>query len=187
MDVMTQPVGYKNLDVDKVIARCQRGDQGAYREIYSRYARAMYNTCHRIVNNQSDAEDLLQEGFALAFRRIHSFDGRSTFGWWLKRIMVNTCISHVRKKKLDMEPLEANQDRMPEDHQTSNVPYNVEQIHTCIQQLPTGYRTVLSLYLLEGYDHREISEILNVAESTTRSQYVRARKKLQENLKALQS
>ena len=182
---MVAPIGYKSLEIDSIVSKCQAGEQRAFREVYNRYARAMYNTCFRIVNNHADAEDLLQEGFTQAFRRINSFDGRATFGYWLKRIMINTCISYVRKKKLPMDPLETNQDIMQDDDSTSQFPYEIEQIHSCIQALPTGYRTVLSLYLLEGYDHKEIAEILEVAESTTRSQYIRARKKLQENLKAL--
>ncbi|MBX2814527.1 MAG: RNA polymerase sigma factor [Saprospiraceae bacterium] len=173
--------------LEPLVVRCQEGHSDAFRELYQRYSKAMYNTCYRIVNSHADAEDLLQEGFTQAFRRINSFDGRSTIGYWLKRIMINTSISYLRKKRLDIQPLDLiHEKQLPAEKVTpEEVDYNIHQIHHCIQELPTGYRTVLSLYLLEGYDHKEIAQILNVAESTTRTQYLRARKKLQENLKAL--
>lgn len=172
-------------ELDELIARCRQGRESAFRALYDRYAKAMYNTCFRILNNHADSQDAMQEGFCKAFKQLATFDQRSTFGYWLKRIMVNTSITLLRKRKHALAFDEIEEEVGYESEETPDCRLDVHRVHQCIQQLAPGYRTVLSLYLIEGYDHKEIAKILNVAESTTRTQYLRARKKLQANLNSI--
>jgi RNA polymerase sigma-70 factor (ECF subfamily) len=141
----------------------------------------MFSTCYRLLNDFAAAEDVLQESFTDAFRHLEHFEYKSSFGAWLKQIVINKCITHLRKNKIkwiDMEASEA--DKLPEEDQVdeNEIEFKVQEIKQAIQQLPNGYRTVLTLYLLEGYDHEEISQILGIAHSTTRTQYKRAKDKL---------
>ena len=141
----------------------------------------MFSTCYRILNYFAAAEDVLQEAFSDAFRHLQHFEYKSSFGAWLKQIVVNKCITHLKKNKIrwiDVENSEA--DKLPEDDAVDEVEieYKVQEIKQAIQQLPNGYRTVLTLYLLEGYDHEEIAQILGITHSTTRTQYKRAKDKL---------
>lgn len=172
-------------EVADLVDRCKMGDQPAYKALYDRYIHAMYNTSYRIVNQATDAEDAVQEAFTQAFRNIRNFDGRSTFGHWLKRIVVNKSINLIRARKFDLvdiDRLQVVEENVGEGQEDQKV--SIGQVNQAIQQLPAGYRTVLSLYLIEGYDHQEIAQILNVAESTTRTQYIRAKKKLRHLLNA---
>ena len=166
---------------DELVERCKSGDAPGYKELYNRYARAMYNTCLRILNNTTEAEDVLQESFLDAFRSLHDFHYRSTFGAWLKKIVINKSINILRKRRNDLVDLESTELQAVTDEETTNeedVHYKVEEVKKMITRLPDGYRTVLSLYLLEGYDHEEISQILNISHNTVRTQYVRAKQKL---------
>ena len=151
----------------------------------------MYNVCLRIVNHEAEAEDVLQEAFIDAFSHIGTFRGTSTFGAWLKQIVVNRAINHLRGRRLELISLESNQ--FGDDGDTTDwaddEPYDedgvlleVERVRRAMQQLPEGYRVVLSLYLFEGYDHEEISNILNISETTSRTQYLRGKKRLLELL-----
>jgi RNA polymerase sigma-70 factor (ECF subfamily) len=171
---------------DELIERCLRGDTLGYRELYQRYSKAMYNTCLRLLNNTAEAEDVLQESFIEAFKHLDRFEYRTSFGGWLKQICVNRSINQLRKRKLDLVGIEhadhfdvANEKPVDE----VEIMLKVESVKKAIMQLPDGYRTVLNLYLLEGYDHEEIAEILHVAESTTRTQYMRGKQKLLQLLK----
>jgi RNA polymerase sigma factor (sigma-70 family) len=171
---------------DELIERCKRGDMLGFKELYQRYAKAMFNTCLRIVNNAAEAEDVLQESFTEAFRNLHAFEYRTSFGGWLKQICINRSINQLKKKKVNLVDIEGTniQDHLPDTHfDEHEIHLKVETVKKGIQSLPDGYRTVLSLYLLEGYDHEEIAVILNVAESTTRTQYIRAKQKLLQLLK----
>lgn len=164
---------------DELIERCKRGDAAGCKELYQRYAKAMFNTSLRILNNRTEAEDVLQESFAEAFKSLHSFEYRTSFGGWLKQICINRSINQLKKRKV----LWVNIDGIDVGDRTDvpdedDLHLQVERVKQSIMALPDGYRTVLSLYLLEGYDHEEIAEILNVAASTTRSQYMRAKQKL---------
>jgi RNA polymerase sigma-70 factor (ECF subfamily) len=146
----------------------------------------MYNTCLRIVNDSLEAEDIMQESFLKAFDKINFYKGEVSFGAWLKRIVINHSLDELRKRKLETSSIEdsvyeiKDEEKKGEDEE---VDVKVEEIKKAIQLLPDGYRIVLSLYLIEGYDHDEISEILNISSSTSRSQFARAKKKLIECLK----
>lgn len=136
-----------------------------------------------MLRDKAAAEDALQEAFISAFSNLKSFQGRSSFGAWLKRIVVNKCLSHISRNKQLFEPIE---DEMLEDITEEPTPrgldLNPKLVHQAIKNLPQGCRIVFTLYQLEGYDHKEISEILNVSVSTSKSQYHRAKKLLQQQL-----
>lgn len=171
---------------DELVERCKVGDARSYEALYRQYAKAMYNTSLRIVNNTADAEDVLQEAFTDAFRSLEDFNYRSTFGAWLKRIVINKSINTLRKRKVHLEEIEETEAQAlpaeePVDERTIRL--QVDGIRKTVQQLPDGYRAVLSLYLLEGYDHEEISEILGISHNTVRTQYIRAKQRLLNILK----
>ena len=177
-----------------LVKRCQLGERRAQHDLYQHYVKAMYNVCLRIVNHEAEAEDVLQEAFIDAFSHINTFRGQSTFGAWLKQIVVNRAINHLRGRRLELVSLESNQfgedesaDRADwadtETYDEGDIQLEVERVRRGIQQLPEGYRVVLSLYLFEGYDHEEISNVLNISETTSRTQYLRGKKRLLELLK----
>jgi RNA polymerase sigma factor (sigma-70 family) len=171
---------------DELIERCKNGDAAGYKELYQRYAKAMFNTCLRIVNNIAEAEDVLQESFTEAFKNLHGFEYRTSFGGWLKQICINRSINQLKKRKVTWVDIDATDtyDKADETIVDENeIRLKVDAVKRAIMALPDGYRTVLTLYLLEGYDHEEIAEILNVAQSTTRTQYIRAKQKLLQFLK----
>ncbi|MBO9658498.1 MAG: RNA polymerase sigma factor [Chitinophagaceae bacterium] len=140
----------------------------------------MYNTAYRITNHTADAEDILQEAFIDAFQQISSFRQQSTFGAWLKQIVVFKSISLIKKRRLLLVEFESvNVDiEQEEDMDEETIAMNVNAVKTALQSLPDGYRAVLSLYLLEGYDQEEIANIMQVAPSTVRTQYIRGKRKL---------
>ncbi|GAB4189850.1 MAG: sigma-70 family RNA polymerase sigma factor [Thermoflexibacter sp.] len=177
---------YQNSN-EQIILRCKRGDRKAQYEIYKLYAKAMYNVCLRITGDTLEAEDVLQEAFLIAFEKIGTYRNEAAFGAWLKKIVVNAALNQVRKRRFQFSDIDSNEDYEDESHHEAiaieEKSYQAEQIRKAIAQLPDGFRIVFSLYLLEGYDHQEIAEILGISVSTSKSQYNRAKKKLQEILK----
>jgi len=159
-----------------LIEECRKGSSKAQFRLYNLYSKAMYNLAYRILNNREDAEDILQEAFVECFRNIGSFRFESTFGAWLKRIVVNKCINQIKKKKIDLTLCETLPPVIYEEDE--EVTYDTGKIFKNIEMLPDGFRIILTLYLLEGYDHSEISQILGISESTSKSQYSRAKEKL---------
>ena len=176
---------YQNIHQDLINA-CRQGNAKAQFEIYKLYYKAMYNSSLRILNNTQEAEDVMQEAFLSAFDKIDSYKGEVSFGAWLKRIVVNKALDYLKRNKIDALPLDEKIDQLSEEedkNDTIETENSVEEIKKAIEQLPSGYRIVLTLYLIEAYDHEEISEILNISASTSRSQYNRAKKKLIQILK----
>jgi RNA polymerase sigma factor (sigma-70 family) len=163
-----------------LIEECRKGNRKAQFRLYKQYSKAMYNLAYRILNNREDAEDILQEAFLECFNNITSFRFESTFGAWLKKILVNKCINQLKKKKIDLTLCETLPTVIYEEDE--EVKYDTGKIFKGIGMLPDGYRVILTLYLLEGYDHSEISQILGVSESTSKSQYSRAKEKLRKIL-----
>lgn len=145
----------------------------------------MYNTSLRITGNEMDAEDVLQESFVSAFKNLISYRGTASFGSWLKRIVVNNAINQVKRRKFDFESVEGKEDEdaFYDSVVEIDISYDVTMIKEGISRLPEGYRLVLTLYLIEGYDHKEIGQILDISESTSKSQFNRSKKKLKEILK----
>lgn len=168
----------------ELIEGCRQNNQKAQLQIYKLYYKAMFNTSLRIVNDTAEAEDVMQESFLQAFQSIDTYRADSTFGAWLKRIVINRSLDVLKKNRpeysldeLDHEPAETAFD--DEDYMMV-LSSKVETIRKCIHMLPDNYRVVLSLYLLEGYDHEEISQILGISENLSRTRHFRARKKLLE-------
>lgn len=177
------------LYVDKhynLVVECKRGNRKAQYELYKLYSKGMYNVAMRIINNEDDAADVLQESFIDAFTRITDFRQETTFGLWIKQIVINRSISCLRKRKMEFVSLEdSHLDHIPDEEPADDeeLQFQVKQVMDGIKSLPDGYRIVLSLYLLEGYDHEEIAHILKITESTSRTQFLRAKRKLIEILR----
>jgi RNA polymerase sigma-70 factor (ECF subfamily) len=138
----------------------------------------MYNVALRIVNDDAEAEDVLQEAFLDAFNRIADFRQETTFGLWLKQIVINRAINYLRKRKAEFVSIDDVDvaEEPATDYETTQL--KVDAIKAAIAELPDGYRVVLTLYLFEGYDHEEIAHILKITENTSRTQYMRAKRKL---------
>jgi len=169
-----------------LVVECKQGSKKACYELYKLYSKAMLNIAFRIVGNIGEAEDVLQEAFLDAFNKVKDFRQETTFGLWLKQIVVNKAINLLRKRKLDWVDMEGEQlENIPDEEadDEDETLYKVALVKETMKQLPDGYRVVLSLYLLEGYDHEEIGQILNISENTSRTQFLRAKRKLTELLK----
>lgn len=171
-----------------LIERCAQGDRLAQKELYRLYFKAMYNTCFRMLNDQAEAEDVMQESFLAAFTRINTYRGEMSFGSWLKRIVINKSIDVLRARKVKFEELNEKSAilAMPDEPDADiegNHAAMVEKIRETVRKLPDGFRVVLTLSLFEGYDHEEIASILQISESTSRSQLARAKRKLIDYLK----
>jgi RNA polymerase sigma factor (sigma-70 family) len=170
-----------------LVERCKKGDRKAQYKLYRLYAKAMFNIAMRITNDYMEAEDVLQEAFVRAFRKLESFKGDATFGAWLKRIVVNTAINQLRKKRLEFKELDEEKLEIPDEKSPErDCQWEMSEIRQAIASLPEGYRVVFSLYCLEGYDHAEIASILEISEATSKSQYSRAKKKLRNILQSKQ-
>ena len=171
-----------NID-DRLIDRCKNGEVKAQFLLYKKYSKAMYNIAIRFLNNKMDAEDILQESFVTAFEKLRELTNNDAFGSWLKRIVINNCITQIRRNKLEFDDIE--------DYMTADYPDDGDEdltvdpvlVHKAIKELPAGGRTVLVLHALEGYKHHEIAEMLGISESTSKSQYRRALELLYINLK----
>lgn len=177
----------EQIDIHRpLIAKAEKGSPKAQKQLYDLYAKAMFNICYRMMNNMQDAEDMLQEVFCEAFSRLSSFRFESTFGAWVKRITINKCINELKKRKVCLElKEEITPDAIIDEYEDNeDIAYSVQNIKLAMGLLPDGYRVIFSLYMLEGYDHQEISEILGITVSTSKSQLARAKRKLIEVLKA---
>lgn len=171
---------------DDVVESCKQGSAQGYETLYREYSKAMFNTSLRIVNNSADAEDIIQEAFTEAFRNIERFDYRSTFGAWIKRIVINKSINHLRDKKfklVDISQTRTEEMELEEAPDEAETQFKVEEIKKAISIMPDGYRTIFTLSAFEGYGYNEISLMLNITETTVRTQYHRARKHLLNLLK----
>jgi RNA polymerase sigma factor (sigma-70 family) len=173
-----------DLNIDgQIIERCRNGEDKAQFILYKQYSKAMYNIAIRFMNNRMDAEDILQESFVTAFEKLSELTSDNAFGSWLKKIVINNCVTHLRKNKFEFNDLEdyVSPDHSGDEEEELNI--DPALVHNAIKELPQGGRTVLVLHALEGYKHREISEILGISESTSKSQYKRALELLYINLK----
>ena len=168
---------------EAILKGCLQNDPTAQKELYNRYSPKMLSVCYRFAHNREDAEDMLQEGFIKIFSQMHTFGNRGAFEGWIRRIIVHTCINILKKNKKFNESVDiihATGAVVREESVPSIV--QAKQIVECIRMLPIGYRTVLNLYAIEGYSHREIGTMLDIEESTSRSQYTRAKAMLEEIL-----
>jgi len=167
----------------RVIEKCLDGDIKAQYQLYKQYSKAMYNIAIRFLNNKMDAEDILQDSFITAFNRLEELQNRDLFGSWLKRIVINNCISFHRKRKIAFE--EIDEQRHGETVEIDGEVPVVDSalVHRVIRELPHKGRTVLVLRALEGYTHKEIAEALDISVSTSKTQYSRALSLLNKKLK----
>ncbi len=167
-----------------IVEKCKQGNRQAQFELYKLYSKAMYNVCMRMVKNELDAEDILQNSFVDIFTKLDTFQFQSSIGAWIKRIVINNCINFLKRNRVYFEELDERftnvQEEEREDKEQTKL--TVERINRALFELPDGYRVVFSLYLLEGYDHKEIAEILNITEATSKSQFSRAKSKLRDIL-----
>ena len=173
---------YKSLSEESIIKGCLRGNQRAQRMFYEKFAPLMYPLCLRYVREISEAEDVMISGFMKAFDKIDTFSGKGSLSGWLRRIMINQALGHLRKNKtmyleVDLEAAD-NQPQM----KWSAGHLEAEDRMKLGRQLPLGYRTVFNLYAIEGYSHKEIAEILGISENTSKSQLSRARGLLQKQI-----
>lgn len=168
---------------EAILQGCLHNQPVAQRELYNRFSPKMLAVCYRFAHNREDAEDMLQESFIKVFSQIHTFQNKGAFEGWIRRIIVHTCINHLKKNKRFNESVDiinASAIQVREESIPSIV--QAKQIVECIRLLPIGYRTVLNLYAIEGYSHKEIADMLDIEESTSRSQYTRAKQMLEEIL-----
>ncbi len=168
---------------EAILSGCLKNDATAQRELYNRYSSKMLAVCYRFAHNREDAEDMLQEGFIKVFTQMHTYEKRGAFEGWIRRIVVHTCINILKKNKKFNESVDLIHAAGIQVREES-VPAIIQakQVVECIRMLPIGYRTVLNLYAVEGYSHREIAKMLEIEESTSRSQYTRAKAMLEDIL-----
>ena len=168
---------------EALLKGCLNNNATAQRELYNKYSSKMLSVCYRYAHNREDAEDMLQEGFIKVFLQIHTFENRGAFEGWIRRIIVHTCINLLKKNKKFNESVDiihATGIQVREESIPAII--QAKQVVECIRMLPIGYRTVLNLYAVEGYSHREIAGMLDIEESTSRSQYTRAKAMLEDIL-----
>lgn len=172
----------------ELVNHCLKGDSLAQQQLYDRFAPQMLGVCYRYVQNSHEAEDVLQEGFIRAFRYLKDFRGDGSLEGWLRRIMVTTALNHIKSQKnfrAEFEITVAREETAAELDALERME-NAELMQL-IQQLSPGYRAVLNLYAIEGYSHKEIGKLLNIEESTSRSQFARAKQWLLKRLTQLHS
>ncbi len=165
-----------------LIIQAQKGDALAQERLYKLYAQAMYNICRRMLGDDEEAKDILQDSFVDAFSKLPTLREVNTFSLWIKRIVTNNCINAIRKRKILTTELQDHHDWIEEvdDFEYSN--FKASMVIGAIDGLPDGCRTVLNLYLFEGYDHKEIGQILSISESASKAQYCKAKAKIRNKL-----
>lgn len=175
-----------NLYIHKdLVEKSKEGVRSAQFQLYELYVNAMYNVCMRMVGSKEDAEDVLQDSFVEAFKNLQSFRYESTFGSWLKRIVVNKSINFLKLKKIPVTTIENHEFYLTDTSTETIEERDIEKIKKGIGLLPNGFKQIINLYLIEGYDHAEIGEILSISISTSKSQYHRAKGKLIEIINSL--
>lgn len=172
----------------ELVNHCLAGDSQAQKQLYDRFSPRMLGVCYRYVQNEHEAEDVLQEGFIRAFRYLKDFRGDGSLEGWLRRIMVTTALNYIKSQKnfrAEFEITIAREETASELDALERI--ENEELMNLIQQLSPGYRAVLNLYAIEGYSHKEIGDMLGIEESTSRSQFARAKQWLLKRLNHLHS
>ena len=167
----------------EIIEGCRAGKRELQKALYERYSGKMYNICLRYAKSKYEAEDILQEGSIKVFDKIGQFAGTGSFEGWIRRIVVNSALEVIRKRKIDFSSIDIKYVQDPHEHTFNTIStLNTKELLAVIQELPDGYRTVFNLYVIEGYQHGEIAEMLSISEGTSKSQLARARSLLQSKL-----
>lgn len=174
-------------DEQRLITGCKKGETWAQKQVYELYASAMFSVCVRYVSDRETARDLLQDGFVKIFTKAETYSGTGSFAGWIRRIFVTTALEYLRKNKTLLESSSLDDlDYSIEDEDISIVDkISADDLMACVSSLPNGYRTIFNLYALEGYSHAEIAKTLKISENTSRSQFMRARKILQEKVREI--
>lgn len=175
------------MDEQTLITECKRGQSKARKELYELYAPQMMSVCMRYVGDRETARDILQDGFIKVYTKIDSYTGSGAFGGWVRRIFVTTALEYLRSSQ--PMRMNVNIDEQPTISDTHNVSaiskLSTDELMACVAELPSGFRTVFNLFAIEGYTHAEIAEMLGIQESTSRSQFARAKKILQQKVESL--
>lgn len=176
---------YKDVHHD-LILKCKKKDQRAQMQIYKLYYKAMFNSSLRIVGNKADAEDIMQESFLDAFEKLDQYAEQGSFGGWLKRIVVNNSLDHINKNKLESPYSEKLEVIRMEETSTEDQEVRLQDIKKALTKIKDEYRVIISLFLYEGYDHEEISQVLGISYNLSRTRYSRAKQKLIEEIENIQ-
>ncbi len=181
LNQLIQPMFQSN-----VVEKCKANDRSAQLQLYRKYCDGMFIVAMRFVKNADDAEDVLQESFIKAFQKLHQYKGDVTFGAWLKRIVINKSIDFLKSKKDNVVTLNEGYMKVVEEDDNWNVPstISIEQVRRAIDDLQSKYKYVVLMFLLEGYDHQEIAQVLNISESACRTRLLRGKGRLKELLKS---
>lgn len=169
----------RNVEIDLLVERCKDKDARAQMQLYDRYCDAMFQTAYNFMRDEFLAQDVMQEAFIKAFKKIDLYNAEATFGTWLKKIVVNTALDWLKARKVETVNVDSFKISVEEESDwelESRATY--EKVLEFIEKLPDKYRNVLKLYLLEGYDHSEVSQILQISEVSSRSQLARGKNKL---------
>lgn len=170
---------------NKIVEDCKQNNAKAQMQLYDMYCQAMFTIALRYVKDSFIAEDMMQDAFIKVFKNIKNFKGEVAIGAWIKKIVINQCIDYLKKKKIELVSIEEKELTIADNNDwTVKEDVNIDIVTSAINSLPEKYKVVLNLYLIEGFDHQEIAEVLNITEVTSRSQLMRGKNKLKGQLKA---
>ncbi|MCZ4320284.1 sigma-70 family RNA polymerase sigma factor [Aequorivita viscosa] len=171
----------------QLIEQCKHCDRKAQMTLYTKYCNGMFIIANRYLRDTAAAEDAMQDAFIKAFQKLSQFNGDVTFGAWLKRIVINTCLDSIKSKKMELQSLNTEVFTMVDENDDWTIAdeATISEVLAAIETLPENYRLTVKLFLLEGYDHQEISEILQISENASRTYLHRGKAKLKEKLKHL--
>jgi RNA polymerase sigma factor (sigma-70 family) len=176
----------KHMSEDEMLRGCKANEEHAQKFLFEKYSGIMTGVCMRYADSYEEAQDIVQDGFIKFFKKIGMFSGKGSLEGWLRRIMVNTALDHLRSVKNERFKVDIdNVSYKLKQDESINSELNTEDLLKLVQSLPTGYRTVFNMYVIEGYTHREIGEELNISENTSKSQFSRARGILRKKLEQL--
>lgn len=176
------PIRNHTISETDLIRGCIDGDRRVQEELYRRFSPKMFAVCIRYAGNTDDAQDILQDGFVKVYKNLAKFRGEGSFEGWIRRIIVNTAIEHLRRKTYLKPIAEKEENTLPYKEITVLDKLGEKDIMELVKQLSPGYRTVFNMYVVEGYTHREIGDILGISEGTSKSQLARARVILQDKV-----
>lgn len=166
----------------ELIEGCLRNDRKAQRELYQRYKVQLFRVCLRYGKNRVDAEDMLQEGFLTIFKDLKYYSFNGALGGWMRKVVINSCLQHIRKNNKSPHRIEIHELPDMVTTETNEPESRIQELTRLIQKLPSGYRTVFNLYVMDGYSHKEIAQILSISINTSKSQLSKAKKMLRTSL-----
>jgi RNA polymerase sigma-70 factor (ECF subfamily) len=158
---------------EQIASGCKSSDAIAQKALYDKFSRKMFGVCLRYAKGREEAEDFLQEGMITVFQRISSFNQDGSLEGWVRRVLVNTCLEHLRKQKLQWVNIDEVEEGAEDGFTMEKI--NIKDLLEVINALPTGFKAVFNLYAIEGFTHKEIAEMLSISEGTSKSQYARAK------------